>query len=181
MLKILSIGIGLLLFFSVATTTVMYFSYNNKEVRIREAAEKQFKNIENVYDAMWKILQQQASITDEYKSAFNEIYPKLIEGRYSKGDGSLMKWIQESNPNFDISLYKQLMNSIEVQRTRFSNEQEKVLDLIREHNVLIKTVPGKWFVSNQLPIEYEVISSTVAKNVMESRRDDDVDLFKKKK
>ena len=55
---------------------------------------------------MRKVLKQKAQVTDEYKSAFESIYPKLIEGRYSKGDGSLMKWIKESNPNFDVSLYQ---------------------------------------------------------------------------
>ena len=81
-------------------------------------------------------------MTDEYKEAFREIYPQLIEGRYSQGDGSLMKWIQESNPNFDTSLYKDLMNSIEVERTYFAAEQKKMLDihpsahhLVADHSV----------------------------------------------
>ena len=72
----------------------MYVSYNNREVNLRNLAEAQRGNIENVYDKMWKILQQKAQVTDEYKEAFREIYPQLIEGRYSQGDGSLMKWIQ---------------------------------------------------------------------------------------
>lgn len=89
-----------------------------------------------------------------------------------------MKWIQESNPQFDVSLYKDLMNSIEVERTVFSNEQKKMLDIIREHNNLIKTVPGRWLVINDKEIEYTVISSTRSKAVMENGTDDDIDLFK---
>lgn len=157
----------------------MNVHYNNKEIELRELAETQKKNIENIFDNMWKILSQKAQVSDQYKEAFKEIYPKLIEGRYSSGDGSLMKWIQESNPNFDVSLYKDLMKSIEVERTHFTKEQTKVLDIIREHKVLCRKIPGSWFISDQSDIEYTVISSTRSKQVMESGVDDEVDLFKK--
>ena len=158
----------------------MYVNFNNREVNLRNLAEAQRGNIENVYDKMWKILQQKAQVTDEYKEAFREIYPQLIEGRYSQGDGSLMKWIQESNPNFDTSLYKDLMNSIEVERTYFAAEQKKMLDIIRQHNTLLQTIPSGWFLSGKMPIEYTVISSTKAKNVMQTGEDNDVDLFNRK-
>lgn len=157
----------------------MNVHYNNKEIELRELAETQKKNIENIFDNMWKILSQKAQVSDQYKEAFKEIYPKLIEGRYSSGDGSLMKWIQESNPNFDVSLYKDLMKSIEVERTHFTKEQTKVLDIIREHKVLCRKIPGSWFISDQSDIEYTVISSTRSKQVIESGVDDEVDLFKK--
>ena len=155
----------------------MYVNYNNREVNLRNLAEAQRGNIENVYDKMWKILQQKAQVSNEYKNAFSEIYPALIEGRYSQGDGSLMKWVQEANPNFDTSLYKDLMQSIEIQRTEFAKTQERMLDIIREHEVLQTTVPSKWFLKNTEPIEYVVISSTRSKIVMETGLDDDVSLF----
>ena len=90
----------------------MYFSYNNQDARLRAQAEAQRDKIEGVHDKMWKTLQQKAQVSNEYKDAFAEIYPALIEGRYSQGDGSLMKWITEANPTFDTSLYKDLMQSI---------------------------------------------------------------------
>ena len=158
----------------------MYVNYNNREVNLRNLAEAQRGNIENVYDKTWKILQQKAQVTDEYKEAFREIYPQLIEGRYSQGDGSLMKWIQESNPNFDTSLYKDLMNSIEVERTYFASEQKKMLDIIRQHNTLRQSIPSGWFVGSRPQIEYTVISSSKAKNVMEVGEDNDIDLFNRK-
>lgn len=155
----------------------MYFSYNNQDARLRAQAEAQRGKIEGVHDKMWKVLQQKASVSTEYKNAFSEIYPALIEGRYSQGDGSLMKWIQEANPSFDTSLYKDLMQSIEIQRTEFQKAQERMIDIIREHEVLLSTVPSKWFVSNKEGIEYTIISSTKTKVVMETGLDDDVSLF----
>ena len=156
-----------------------YFHYNNQEISLRQQSEAQRGKIEGVHDKMWKVLQQKAQVTDEYKSEFESIYPKLIEGRYSKGDGSLMKWIKESNPNFDVSLYKDLMQSIEVQRSEFQTSQERMLDIIREHETLVKTYPAKWFISDAKPIEYNVISSSKTKMIMQLGEDNDVDLFKK--
>lgn len=157
----------------------MYFSYNNEEIALRKQAEAQRGKVEGVFDTMWKTISQQAQVSNEYKEAFKEIYPDLIAGRYSQGDGSLMKWIQEANPQFDTSLYKQLMQTIEVYRLQFQKSQERMLDLIREHETLCETYPGTWFVKNKAPIDYTVISSTKTKLTMETGVDDDVDLFKK--
>jgi hypothetical protein len=175
--KIIGIVVAIVIAVFGLTTLTMYFTYNNKDAKLRAQAEAQRGKIESVHDKMWKVLQQKAQVSNEYKDAFSEIYPALIEGRYSQGDGSLMKWIQEANPNFDTSLYKDLMQSIEIQRTEFQKVQERMLDIIREHNVLLTTVPSKWFISNDEPIEYTVISSTRSKTVMETGLDDDVSLF----
>ena len=177
MKKIIGISIAVIVLIGTITVLGMYFSYNNQDARLRAQAEAQRGKIEGVHDKMWKVLQQKAQVSNEYKNAFSEIYPALIEGRYSQGDGSLMKWIQEANPNFDTSLYKDLMQSIEIQRTEFAKVQERMLDIIREHNVLLTTVPSKWFVSNTELIEYTIISSTRSKTVMTTGLDDDVKLF----
>ena len=156
-----------------------YVSYNNKEVSLRAQSDAQIKVIEGYHDAMWKIISQKAQVSNEYRAGFDSIYTHIISGRYSQGDGSLMKWIQESNPSFDASLYKDLMNTIEVQRIAFKNAQEKEIDIIREHETLLKTMPSCWFISDKRPIEYTVVSSTKSKMTMETGLDDDVELFKK--
>lgn len=159
----------------------MYFSYNNEEIKLRKEIEAQNKKVEVVYDKMWKVISQKAQVSSEYKDAFHEIYKDIIAGRYNsgEGDGSLMKFIKEANPEFDASVYKDLMNSIEVLRTEFQHAQERMLDLIRERETLCETMPSSMFIKNKDKIEYEVISSTKSKDVMETRMDDDVDLFKK--
>lgn len=180
-MKRIGIIIGICIVAVVGITWMsMYFSYNNKEVTLRKEAAAQEKKIEAVYDKMWKVISQKAQISSEYKESFHEIYKDIIAGRYENGDGSLMKWITEANPEFDASIYKDLMNSVEVLRTEFQHAQERMIDVTREHSTLCETYPGRWFIKNTEPIEYEVISSTQSKNVMETRMDDDVDLFNKK-
>lgn len=178
---IVVISVIVILGLGFITTVGSYFSYNNKEVSLREQAEAQRGKVEGVHDAMWKIISQKAQVSNEYRAGFDSIYTHIIEGRYSKGDGSLMKWITEANPNFDTSLYKDVMDAIEVQRTQFMKAQERMIVIKREHSTLCKTYPGRWFISNTSEIEYTIVSSTQSKQTMESGLDDNVDLFKNEK
>lgn len=156
----------------------MNISIENNEIDLRETTVAQNKRCEAYFDKMWKILKQKAGVTDQYKDAFMEIYPKLIEGRYSQGDGTLMKWIQESNPAFDTSLYKDLMKSIEVERTGFFNEQSVLIDMQREHKVYLQKAPNRWFLDDNLkPVEIKVITSSKTDEVYRTGKEDDIELF----
>lgn len=175
--------IGLVAAISITMMLVIGFFMNmsieNKEIDLRERVIAQQEKCEAYFDKMWKVLQQEAQVTDQYKNAFKEIYPALIEGRYSQGDGSLMKWIQESNPQFDASMYKQLMRSIEVERTGFFNEQATLIDIQREHKAFLQKAPNRWFLSSDLkPVEIQIITSSSTKQTYETGEENDVDLFK---
>ena len=156
---------------------IMFFTYNNKEIYLRKEADAQRKKIESTHDKMWKVIKQKAEVSDKYRETFERVYPEIIAGRYSDGS-SAMKWIQEANPNFDTALYNDLMQAIEIQRTHLHNAQTRMLDVIRERASLIESYPSRWFITNKSEIEYEVISSTKTHNVVETRVDDDVDVFK---
>ena len=156
---------------------IMFFTYNNKEIYLRKEADAQRKKIESTHDKMWKVIKQKAEVSDKYRETFERVYPEIIAGRYSDGS-SAMKWIQEANPDFDTSLYNDLMQAIEIQRTHLHNAQTRMLDVIRERASLIESYPSRWFITNKSEIEYEVISSTKTHNVVETRVDDDVDVFK---
>ena len=156
---------------------IMFFTYNNKEIYLRKEADAQRKKIESTHDKMWKVIKQKAEVSDKYRETFERVYPEIIAGRYSDGS-SAMKWIQEANPNFDTSLYNDLMQAIEIQRTHLHNAQTRMLDVIRERASLIESYPSRWFITNKSEIEYEVISSTKTHNVVQTRVDDDVNVFK---
>ena len=155
---------------------IMFFTYNNKEIYLRKEADAQRKKIESTHDKMWKVIKQKAEVSDKYRETFERVYPDIIAGRYSDGS-SAMKWIQEANPNFDTSLYNDLMQAIEIQRTHLHNAQTRMLDVIRERASLIESYPSRWFITNKSEIEYEMISSTKTHNVVETRVDDDMDVF----
>lgn len=150
----------------------LYFHYNNREVTLRKAADAQNKNIAGIHDAMWKIIKEKAGVAENYRATFEKVYPELINGRYAS-DGSSMKWIQESNPDFDTSLYKDLMLAIEAQRIYFQKAQQRMLDIIRERETLINAMPAKFFITNKKTIEYIVIASDKTNEVMQSRIDNE--------
>lgn len=152
---------------------VMYFTFNNREVALRKEAEAQEGKITSVHDTMWKIIKEKAGVAEKYRETFEKIYPELISGRYRDAGSATMKWIQESNPDFDTSLYNSLMQSIEVQRVSFSNAQQRMLDIIRERETLINSMPQGWFIRNKQPIDYVVIASDATNEVMRTRVDNE--------
>lgn len=169
--------LGGVLFFALVTGC-MYASYNNSEVSLRHRADAQQENLKVVHDRTWKIIQQQAQVSDRYRESFNEIYPALMEGRYGNArGGSLLSFIQESNPEFDVSLFKQLSASIEAQRTSFAREQKILLDIKRDHDVLLDSFPSSMFVGGRERLRVNVVTSTRTERTFDMGVDDEVDLF----
>lgn len=158
---------------------LMYMSYSNSEVRLRNAVKAQQQSNETSFDTCWKIIQGQAQVADKYKESFKEIYTGLMEGRHYEKGGALMKFITESNPTFDIRLFEKVSNSIEAQRTAFMRDQQKLIDLKREHDNLLTTMPGSFFLGSRSPVEIKVVTSSKTEKTFESRKEDDVDVFKR--
>lgn len=152
---------------------IMYFIFNNRELALRKEAKAQEGSITAIHDAMWKIIKEKAGVAEQYRKTFEKVYPDIISGRYRESGSTTMKWIQESNPDFDTSLYYDLMQSIEVQREYFCSAQQRMLDIIRERETLINSMPQCWFIRNKEDINYVVISSDNTQEVLRTRKDND--------
>ena len=100
-----------------------------------------------------------------------------MDGRYKTGGGELMKWIQESNPNFDPSIYLDLSRSIENQRTEYFTEQEKLIDIQREHSTYISVLPQSIFLSSRGDVRIEVITSAKTDEIYKTGQENDVKVF----
>lgn len=159
----------------------MWVSANNKEVRLRNRLTAQQKANEATFDQTWKVIQQQAGVTTEYKESFRSTFTDIMNARYSgdKNASTLMKWVKEANPHFDSSLFKTLMNTIEAQRTNFTREQKLLLDLQREHNDVLTTFPSSLFVGGRAPIEVKIVTSGKTNQSFETGEENDVDPFAK--
>ena len=179
--KLLIVGGVILLTLLVGGGMFGYWAFitvPNEVARLENRLDTQKDVMDDYFNKMWTILNQKAGVASEYKNSFKEIYVPLIEGRYSKGDGSLMKWVTEHNPTFDASLYKDLMASIEAERNGFFIEQKKMRDLLLFHKDLRMVAPKAWFV-NAEPYDYTPITAEGAKEAIETRVEKDTDLFKK--
>lgn len=178
MKKAIITGVSILTFAIIVV--IIGVTASNKEIRLRSQITAQKQVCEAFYDKLWKVIAQKAQVADQYKSAFKEIYPQLIEGRYgNEKGGTLMKWITESNPTFDVSLYKDLMLSIEAERAGFFMEQKRLVDLNNEHRIIRQTFPASMFIGGRADIEITIVSSDATKKVMETGKENDIEIFKK--
>lgn len=175
-LVMLALVAGLLVL-GVIIYTSLGISYKNDEVKLRNEYESQKGKIEAVHDMTWKLIQQKAGVAKEYAAQFDSIYSHIMSARYDKNDNVLFNWITENNPEFTADLYRELSVTIEVQRKQFLSAQTRILDIVREHNTLLETQPSGWFLEGRPRLEWEVISSTRSKEVMETRTDDDITVF----
>lgn len=150
---------------------VLYFYYNNKEVALRMESEAQRESLKAIRDQVYKILVEQGNMSDDYKKQFNDIYPKIIAGRYSDSK-DIVKMIVEDNPAIDNSLRNRVVTSIETQRTLFTNAERRMLDILRQRKTMIHQYPSKWFVRNKEEIPYAVLTSTDTRDAFDSGTDD---------
>lgn len=175
-LAIVLLGFGLVLF----STTI---SFHNQETGLRNQYEAKIDANRADFDAMWKIISQTAQVPAQYKSDFAEVYGKIMEARYpEEAGGTLMRWIQEQNPQFDSSLYAKVQTVVESQRTSFANRQKELRDVKREHDNLIRQFPGVVFASflSREELEAVVVTSTRTEEVFSTGADDETYLFPQK-
>lgn len=177
---IIGLGAAAVVVFFAALFFGMYVNTTNTEIRLHEHYDAKKKDVTNVYDAVWKTISQTAQVSEDYRSSFDSIYTHIMSDRYSKGDGSLMKWITESNPQFNTKLYERLAEVIESKRAEFKNAQTELLDVARNYNTYISVFPNRLFLSDKKKLDVKLILSTRTNTAAETGVDDDTDLFKKK-
>ncbi len=159
-------------------TGLTWLHYHNREVGLRNQIAASQTALKSDFDAMWKIISQKAQIAEQYKDGFKDIYSDLISGRYKDGkQDALLRFIQESNPQFDITLYASLSRSVEAQRTKFADRQRQLLDLKREHDDLLTKGVSSMFVGGRPHIDVTIVTSEKTEDVFNTGQDNDVDIF----
>jgi hypothetical protein len=169
------IGLVVLVIFG-GSLVIWGVGVSNSERTLRNKIEAQQEATEIFYTKLWEILKSKAGVTEEYAEQFKEIQFGIMEGRYSTG-GEMMKWIQEANPEFDASLYKDLMNSIEGERNGFFIEQKKLIDMQKQHRDMLVVFPKKVILKNREAIEIVVLKNAVTKEAFTTGNDQSPDLF----
>jgi hypothetical protein len=177
---IAAVFIGIILI-AGASLAGMYFSMSNNEVGLRNQAKAQQDANRVIFDKTWKTVQQIAGVADQYKDAFKDVYTQMMDARYKDNKQLLMKWVQESNPNFSPELYVKLADAIEANRSEFARVQERLIDIKREHDNLRMKFPGSLFLSSRPEIEIKLVTSSKTEKAFETGKEDDIQLFEKKK
>lgn len=154
--------VGLVGIFAVILLVgMMYVSYSNTEIGLRNTITAKQKANEAVFDKTWKTIKQITQCKDDYRDSFKEVMIGMAEKRYSKDQGgTLARWIQESNIAPDPTIFTKVMNAIESNRGEFLNTQVALLDLNREHTDVITKFPGSVFVGSRGVIDVVIVTSS---------------------
>lgn len=168
-----SLFVGTILVFTVS----MYFSYNNQYTRLTNQYNAQMDVDRAFFDEMWKTVKQQTGVTEEYSNEFRKNYVAIMDARNYGGEA--FKWITESNPNFTPDLYSKLMNTIEIKRAEFTNNQKKLISIYKEMADLKQVFPSSLFLSSRELFTLKIVTSSQTEAVFETQKDDNIELFKK--
>ena len=175
--------VAVILIFGIVGCTYT-IGVRNDDAKLRNTITAKQKDNQSQFDNMWKKIAQAAEVTDEAKTALQQIFIEHAKAR-TTGGGGLMKWVQESVPDIkaDSLLYKNLMNIITGSRDSWTMRQKELLDLKREHDNLIDTVPSGWILAmmgRDEKMDVVIITSSKTEKTFETGKDDDVGIFKKK-
>lgn len=172
-----------LIVIAVLAVTVVgsVISYHNTWTDKYNLYEEQLEADKVIYDEVWKVIKQQAGITEEYAEQFRGIYVDIMNARYGE-DGreegaGFLNMLQENNPQFDASMYKQLMGTIESQRAKFTVNQRRLISIHKELKNLKMKFPSNIFLSGKELPELVTVTSTKTEKTFETGKEDDVDLF----
>lgn len=184
--KIVGIGCAVITGVELLILLIMTFygiSINNKEVILRNTIQAKQKDNTNEYDNMWKTIAQTAQVTDAQKNALKEIFVSHAQARAVESKNLLMAWIKESVPNVDTSTFNKLISIIESTREKFTMRQKELIDIKREHDILLDKFPSSIILSilGRQKIEITIVTSTRTENAFKTGKDDDIDVFQKPK
>lgn len=158
-------------------------SIYNDAASLRETYGMKVKSNEAEFDNMWKKIQQVAQIPDAQKDAFKEVYSSYASARTSQGQGQMMAWIKETVPNYTGDIYVQVMNVVTGSRDGWTMRQNELVDVARQYNVNLAVFPKNVLLRmfGFEKIDPRVITSSRTEQSFKTGKDDDVDLFNKKK
>lgn len=165
------LGASLLVITLAMTVVVMYVHYNSKEVSLRNKLAAKQKLNEASFDTMFRILKDQAKLTEKDREDFKKFYPEIISKTYENDKNLLAKFVQTRSPEWNQEMYKKLMVSVEAERHRFLRDQAELANLKQEHDSLIDGPVSKLFVGTKEKAAITIVTSSTAQDTFKSGTD----------
>lgn len=136
------LAVGVVFVLCGITCAGSVISTNNELVAQEQGLQAQYDQNRNAYDNMFKKFQEVSQVPEMYASDLKKVYDSAIQNRYGKdGSKAMFQWIQEHNPTFDSSMYRQIQQVVEAGRNSFEAEQKMLLDKKRVYLTQLNQFP----------------------------------------
>lgn len=156
--------------------------FYNQEVTLRTQYEAKTDANKADFDNVWKTISQVAQVPDKYKQDFQSVYESYMSARSggNDGTGSMLSFLTEAVPQYDAKeLYVKVQTVVEAKRESWTTRQKELRDIKREHDVLLRTLPGAFYNlflnRNELPVV--LVTSTRTEESFTTGTDDNVKLY----
>lgn len=181
--KIIKYSIIALVSIFLLGTIGSVISTSNDEIDLRNRFKQKMDERTAFYDKMWKTISQKSQIAIKNDSSFAKNVDVIMAGRKDSPQ-VFMKWVQESNPNANYSavssLYADLSNMIEGQRTDFFMQEKMIQDIVLSHDNIMTRFPSGFILSTfmgRTRLVYKPITSDRTDEVNKTGKDNDVSVF----
>lgn len=196
------VGIGAVVFLAIFIGSCV--SFRSTAVSLESATKAQYQKNQVSYDTFWKSVKETAQVSDEYKEAFKEILVDDTKARYGKdGAGAAFLMINERPVAFDDKVYTKLIQLIESGRADFKQSQLDLLAKQQAYETHLGSLSGGVFAGmlgfpkeitgdlappfdkdgdgRMTVLDYKVVTSAKTEQAFATAKDDEVDIFNKKK
>jgi hypothetical protein len=127
----------------VLATGITVISTYNQAVSLESSIVATADNNEQVLNQFYNRLEETVAVTDIYATDFRDSMTAMLAGRYGSGGSQAdFQWIQEAMPNLDASMYQSVQDLIRSDRTRFEQEQRRLIDQRRQYERLLRAFPS---------------------------------------
>lgn len=172
------IGVAGVIGVGIATSVI---SAHNREVRLRDTLLAKQVDNQSEYDSLWKKIAQATEVTEEQRVALIEIFREHAAARGGGSDARIASWLHESVPNVDTTTFNNLQNIIAGSRDRFAMRQKELLDIKREHDIVLDSFPSGAILAmlGREKMDVTIITSQRTQETFRTGMDDDVRLPKR--